>query len=274
VQIVAGDQATVASAQQKVATDDVQLAGAHSALATAKKALNAAESAAASYGNSGSYTMLADPGEVIRRGRPLYAINGSPTLLLYGGTPAWRTLVNGISPGPDVAELNANLRALGYAGLNGSAFTAATEQAVAALQAAHGLAVTGKLQLGSVAFEPSAVRVVSVTVTVGQAVQAGPIMTLSSTRHDVSIQLDASLQSQVRVGNRVQVSLPDGSMTPGVVTRVGKVATAASSSSGASGGSGSSTPTVTVAVRLLHPAAAGTLDRAPVNDVHPDRQRA
>jgi hypothetical protein len=99
-------------------------------------------------------------------------------------------------------------------------------------------------------------------------------MTLSSTRHDVSIQLDASLQSQVRVGNRVQVSLPDGSMTPGVVTRVGKVATAASSSSGASGGSGSSTPTVTVAVRLLHPAAAGTLDRAPVNDVHPDRQRA
>jgi hypothetical protein len=124
------------------------------------------------------------------------------------------------------------------------------------------------LPLGSVAFEPAAVRVTSVGPTVGQAVQPGPIMTLSSTRHDVSIQLDASQQSQVKVGDRVLVTLPDNDTTGGVVSLVGTVATAPPSSqdNAAGGGTGSSsTPTVEVHVRLLHPAVTGTLDQAPVN---------
>jgi hypothetical protein len=260
MQTVTADQATVATARQKVAVDHAQLAGARSMLANARKVLAAAQSAASSYGGSASYTMLPGAGEVVRRGRSLYAINGSPTLLLYGATPAWRSFAAGMSPGRDVAELNANLRTLGYG---------ATGQAIGALQRAHGLPATGTLPLGSVAFEPAAVRVTSVTTTLGQAVQPGPIMALSSTKHDVSIQLDASRQSQVKVGDRVLVTLPDNSTTPGLVASVGTVATTPSSNQGnnasGAGGGGSSTPTVAVDVRLLHPAAVGTLDQAPVN---------
>ena len=264
MQTVSAEQAAVAAAQQKVAADLAQLAGARNTLASARQALAAAQSAASSYGGAASYTMLPAAGKVIRRGQPLYAVNASPTLLLYGATPAFRSFAAGMSPGRDVAELNANLRELGYAAAAGDTFTSLTEQAIGALQQAHGLSATGTLPLGSVVFEPAAARVTSITPTLGQAVQPGLIMTLSSTRHDVSIQLDASQQSQVKVGDRVLVTLPDNSTTPGVISSIGKVATAPSSDQG-NGGGGASGPTVAVEVRLMRPAAGGTLDQAPVS---------
>jgi hypothetical protein len=175
-----------------------------------------------------------------------------------------------MSAGGDVAALNTNLRALGYGAPLGDRFTSATGRAISALQVTHGLARTGVLAFGSVAFEPGAVRVTAVTPAVGQAVVPGPVLTVSSTRHDVSIQLDAAQQSEVKVGDRVTVTLPDNSTTPGVVSFVGKVATTPSSTDqgggggGGGGNGGSSSPTIEVDVRLLHAAAAGSLDQAPV----------
>jgi hypothetical protein len=111
-----------------------------------------------------------------------------------------------------------------------------------------------------VVFEPGALRITTVTPSPGQTVQPGPVLTASSTRHDVSIQLDAGQQSQIKVGDHVTVTLPDQSTTPGLVSYVGKVATKPSSDSDSS-----STPTIDVSVRLLHQAAAGHLDQAPVD---------
>ena len=62
----------------------------------------------------GTYTELPAIGQVIRQGHVLYRVNDSPVVLLYGSTPAYRTLSAGAT-GPDVAELNADLVALGYA---------------------------------------------------------------------------------------------------------------------------------------------------------------
>lgn len=261
IQAAAADESAVAAAEQKVASDQSQLAGSRATLAGAQQSQADAQSGATPYGSSASYTMLPAPGTVVRRGQALYAIDGRPTLLLYGATPAWRVLAPGVTPGADVAELNANLAALGYGALAGDTFTSATAQAVAALQQARGLAPTGTLALGAVAFEPGAVRVTAVTPTVGQAAQPGAIMTVSSTGHDVSIALDASQQSEVKVGDPVTVTLPDGSTTPGVVSFVGKVATTPPSDQS---GGGSSSPTIEVDVRLEHASAAGTLDQAPV----------
>lgn len=261
-QAVTQDEANVAQAQQKLAADRPQLASARTGLTQARQALGAAEAAATSYGSSSSYTKLPGPGAVIRRGQALFAINGQPTLLLYGSTPAWRAFRAGMSPGADVAELNENLRALGYGAPNGDGFTSATSSAISALQQARGLAPTGSLLLGSVVFEPGALRVAAVTPTVGTPVQPGAVLTATSTRHDVSVQLDAAQQSEVKVGDRVTVTLPDNSTTPGVVSSVGKVATTPPSDQ--NGGGGSSTPTIDVEVRLLHPSAAGHLDKAPV----------
>ena len=262
-QTVSQDETSLLMAEQKLAGDRPQLAAARAGLAQAELAVTTAESSATSYGDSSSYTMLPSPGRIVERGRPLYAIDGEPTLLLYGSTPAWRAFRYGMSPGGDVAELNANLRALGYGLLSGDRFTSATRAAISALQRAHGLSRTGSLDLGALVFEPGALRVKTVMPSPGQAVQPGPLLTASSMRHDVSVPLDAAQQSEVAVGDRVSVILPDSSTTPGVVSSVGKVATAPPPDQ--SGGGESSSPTIAVDVRLLHAAAAGHLDAAPVD---------
>ena len=85
------------------------------------------------------------------------------------------------------------------------------------------------------------------------AAASGPVFSATSARHVVSISLDAADQSEVTKGDPVTVTLPDGSVTPGVIWSVGKVA---------SGHGGSAK--ITVLVRLDHPGAAGHLDQAPV----------
>ncbi len=261
-QAVASDQQALQSAQGKVTVDQGQVDSAQASLSAAEQSLSTAQSSATVYDPGATYTMLPEPGDVARRGRPLFAVDGKPVLLLYGSVTAWRAFRAGMSAGGDVAALNANLRALGYGkDLAGDSFGSATEQAVAELQAAHGLDRTGKLALGSVVFEDGPVRVATVTPSVGAAVQAGPVLSVTSTRHEVTISLDAAAQTQVNVGDPVTITLPDNSTTPGVVSKVGKVATVPSNDQG---GGGSSTPTIEVDVRLLHEAAAGSLDQAPV----------
>ena len=269
-QAVATDQAAVTSAGQKSAGDRGQVASAQTSVSGAERSLAASQSSAVTYDAGAAFTMLPEAGDVIQRGQPLYAINGTPTLLLYGPVAAWRAFRSGMAPGTDVAQLNRNLQALGYGhGLEGAQFTAATEQAVTAFQAAHRLDQTGTLLLGSVAFFRGPVRVTSVTPTLGEPVQTGgqgqsgsAVLSVTSTRHQVAIQLDAAQQSRIKVGDDVVVTLPDNSTTPGVVSKVGKVATVPSSDQG---NGGSSTPTIEVDVRLLHAGAAGSLDQAPVS---------
>jgi hypothetical protein len=208
------------------------------------------------------YTMLPSAGRIVRRGQPLFTIDGEPTLLLYGSTPVWRSFQAGMSPGMDVAELNANLRALGLDAPSGDAFASATSSAISALQQAHGLTRTGTLLLGAVVLEPGALRVTTVIATLGAPAQPGPVLTGTSTRQHVSVQLDVARQSEVKVGDRVSVILPDNRTTAGVVSAIGKVAMTPSSDQ--QSGGGSSSPTIDVTVRLLHPSAAGNLDQAPV----------
>jgi hypothetical protein len=74
------------------------------------------------------------------------------------------------------------------------------------------------------------------------------------------VNLDATNLASVRVGDRAVITLPDDYTTPGVVTRIGTVAT---SSGGGAGGS-ASPATVPIYVALKHPQAAGTIDQAPV----------
>jgi peptidoglycan hydrolase-like protein with peptidoglycan-binding domain len=256
-QAVTTDEQAVTAAEPKVTTDRGSVASAQVALSAARTSLTTAASSAVAYETSATYTMLPSPGSVVRRGRSLYAIAGQPVLLLYGRVTAWRAFRAGMTSGPDVAELNANLRALGHGGLlAGDSFSGATARAISALQAAHGLAQTGELALGSVVFKPGPVRVKSVTPTVGAAVQAGPVLGVTSTRHQVTIALDAAHQSEVKVGDKVTITLPDNSTTPGVVSAVGSVATP---------GTQGAPATIEVHVKLGNQAAAGDLVQAPVN---------
>jgi hypothetical protein len=207
----------------------------------------------------GTLTWLPSAGQVIGQGQvPYRTDNGVPVMLLYGRVPAWRTLDEGVT-GADVTQLNHDLVRLGYASsadiraLGWDYFSWETQAGVAKLQSAAGISSpSGSLSLGSVVFGPAALRVSQVTGSLGGPA-SGPVLAATSDRHVVTIALDAAEQSQVRAGNAVTVTLPDGSSTPGVITSVGRVAS----------GSGSSA-TIPVTVKLTHPAAAGSLDEAPV----------
>jgi hypothetical protein len=226
---------------------------------------------------SGTLTWLPSVGQVIRQGQVLYKTdNGSPVVLLYGSVPAWRTLYEGLT-GQDVAQLNHDLVKLGYVHradivtLGWDYFSWETAYGVQLLEEHLGVSFPpGSLTLGQAVFEPEALRVSQVSGTLGGPVSASAdpgtasglaaasLLTATSDRHVVMISLDAADQSQVKVGDTVSVTLPDGMTTPGVVSQVGTVATITP------GSNGSPATTIPVTVRLVHPSAAGTLDQAPV----------
>ena len=120
----------------------------------------------------GTFTWLPAVGAQIGRGGTLFRINNTPVALMYGSLPAYRTLKEGVSDGPDVAELNENLIDLGddpYGAIGDvEAFGEATAAAVKRWQKAEGLAQTGVVELGRVVFAPSARRVTEVHVSLGQ----------------------------------------------------------------------------------------------------------
>jgi peptidoglycan hydrolase-like protein with peptidoglycan-binding domain len=127
---------------------------------------------------SGTFTWLPSVGATIARGGTLFRVDDLPVVLMYGSTPAYRTLKQGVGDGPDVAELNDNLIALGYdpygAIADVESFGEATAAAVRRWQKAEGLTETGEVELGRVVFAPSARRVTTVHVTLGQDPPAAP----------------------------------------------------------------------------------------------------
>ena len=212
---------------------------------------------------AGTLTALPAVGDVIEPGEVLYRVDGDPVILLEGNVPAYRTLVQGLS-GPDVRQLNADLVDLGYAtkgALDPASyvFGSETSHALRRLQARLGLEATGVLLLGQAVFLPSGVRVTEVSPTSGTpAEQGGSVLSTTSTTRQVSIELDAAKQGLVEVEDRVTITLPDGATTPGVVSRVGTVATTPSSETE------DTSPTIPVRVTLTHPGSIGQLDQSPV----------
>ncbi len=206
---------------------------------------------------SGTFSKLPAVGDVFSRGQVLYRVSNEPVILLYGNTPVYRSLYEG-DKGPDVQELNRNLVALGYATRSGvdwdwSYFSYETEYALERLQYHLGEDETGYLAEGQAVFLPGQIRIATVGATLGTSTGPGAaVMQATSTSRQIVVNLSASEQSEVKVGDQVQITLPAGNATPGVVSGIGTVA------------SGGSNPTLPVSITLKHPKAAGTLDQAPV----------
>ena len=218
---------------------------------------------------TGTFTALPRVGQVVEQGQVLYRVDGYPVVLLYGSTPAYRVLAEDATAadlaGPDVAELNQALVALGYASRanldpSSDQFSWTTKAGVKKLQAHLGVDQSGALDLGQVVFLPTAARVTNVQATLGG--HAGtPVLTATSTTRQVSVNLNANRQAQVKTGDSVTITLPDGRTTPGTIASVGTVATTPTASG--SGGT-DSTPTVAVTINPTRPQDTGTLDQASV----------
>lgn len=212
----------------------------------------------------GVYTWVPRAGEEIKCGRVLYWAGDTPVVLLCEGRPAYRDLSEGDS-GQDVRELNRSLVSLGYANRSdldpdSDYFGSATTTALEKLQDKIGADKTGQLKLGTAVFLPGPLRIDKVTATLGANAMPGvTVAQATSTERQVTVNLDPAQQSQVKVGDRAQITLPDNHTITGSVRRIGTIA---SSTDGK--GAGSSTATIPIYIALAHPEDAGGLDQAPV----------
>jgi peptidoglycan hydrolase-like protein with peptidoglycan-binding domain len=176
----------------------------------------------------GTLTSVPESGQQVSRGKPLYKVDNKPVTLLYGALPAYRRLATD-SEGPDVKQLEQNLRALGYTGFTvDDEYTSATAEAVEEWQEDLGLDETGIVELGEVVFAPGAVRVDSLSAQAGDPVgPAQKVLTYTGTAKAVTVELAAADQRLAKKNAKVTVTLPDDSTVAGRITEVSTVIAAA-----------------------------------------------
>ena len=214
-------------------------------------------------GLSGILTWTVPTGTVVTAGKRLYETNGHDrTSLMYGSRPAWRTMESGVTNGADILQLETNLKKLGFTRKGDridSHWDARTTAAVKRWQRKAGLPVDGRVDLGEVVFLPEAIRVTEISAALGTMVgQGGPVLSGTSTRRVVSLDLDAADRDVFDVGKAVQVKLPDGSTVAGNIATIGRIADTTTDQQE------NTTSTLPVTITLDDPTSGGDLDQASV----------
>ncbi|MFK0295833.1 peptidoglycan-binding protein [Streptomyces sp. NPDC090442] len=190
---------------------------------------------------AGTITKAAESGKTLSCGQRLYERDARPVVLLYGSTPMFRAMKVG-DHGPDVLQLERNLRDLGFGShLSADArYDEATKAAVKAWQKSLGITdANGEIGKGDVVFQPGPVRVVAAEAVLADAV--GPdttVLTVASTRPVVRASLDKTDRALAARGTRVEIALPSGGTVRGKVSGTAAPGGSASAEQGAAAGSG------------------------------------
>jgi putative peptidoglycan binding protein/HlyD family secretion protein len=222
-------------------------------------------------GEPGVLTAAPAPGAVIGRGGVLYRVSDAPVRLLLGAVPVYRDLRYGMTDGPDVRQLERNLVAMGFDPQHRITvdrhFGTATAAAIRRWEASWGRPAyrrTGRLTRGQIVFRPAPLRVTAVQARIGATVAPGAtVLTATSTNRAVVAQVNVAQAGSLRVGDRVEVSLPDTDPAGGRIAAIGPVATApAGGSPDQPADPDAATVPVTVAIRLPR---GFTLDQAPAS---------
>jgi hypothetical protein len=171
----------------------------------------------------------------------LIALLKAETLLLKRGSGSSSTGTGSGSPGTGTSGGSGGSR-------SGGGSAAGTGASSASTSSGGGSASGGSSGGGSGSASPAG----SGSASGGGTVQA--ILQTTSTQLVVTVNLDATKQSEAVVGRPVTVQLPTGGTVDGKITGVSPVAQSASSSSSSSssggGGSSSSTPSATIPVTI------------------------
>jgi hypothetical protein len=213
----------------------------------------------------GTLTWVAAPGTIVGQGQQVYAVDGEPVVLIHGTVPPYRTLEPGVS-GPDVQQLEEALAALGYTGFTvDDEYTWSTADAVEEWQEDLGVDETGTVGADQIVVVPADIRIALTTLLPGNTLGPGEggnasVVTYTGISPAVVVGLDPAQQHLVAPGVAATVLLPDGTTAAATVSAVSPVATAVDT-----GDPATSTTAISVTVALDDPAAAGTLDSAPVD---------
>ncbi|MFG2085333.1 MULTISPECIES: peptidoglycan-binding protein [unclassified Spirillospora] len=158
----------------------------------------------------GTLTKLPESGDEITRGHELYEVDGDPVVLMYGSKPSYRPLTIG-TEGSDVKRFETNLGKLGYGGFTvDGEYTADTAAAVMEWQDDIGVAETGTVEPGRVAFASGPVLVDGVHANAGEPAAPGKkILDYTGTTKAVTVELDTADQRMAEKGAEVQVTLPE-----------------------------------------------------------------
>lgn len=216
--------------------------------------------------SEGVVTALPGLGSIVEQGQELYEVDGRAVYLFYGTRPVWRSFQLGMTPGPDVQQLEADLAALGFgAGITvDDDFTWNTERGILAWQRATGQDATGSIALGTVLFAAGPLRIAADGVELGAATGPGqPVLTATSPVPVVTVDIPTLQVQLVHVGDHVTVTLPTGRTIAGTVTDVSAVAQVQNNGSGDQSG-GPSQATVPAHIALADGSDAAGFDQAPV----------
>jgi multidrug efflux system membrane fusion protein len=196
----------------------------------------------------GTVTALAEEGATVKRGQVLYRVDDEPVVLLQGALPAYRPLRPGVE-GADVKQLEQNLKALGYTGFTvDETFNSSTASAVKKWQKKLGLPETGMVEPGRVVYATGPVRVDARQAAIGEPAQPGQaVLKVTGIDRVVTVKLDVADQRLAKKGAKVKLTLPDGAVKDGTISKVQTIVE--------TGGNGSSTTKIEVTVAM--PAVTG-----------------
>lgn len=175
-------------------------------------------------GPGGVVTQVAASEAAVEQGDVIWRILGEPTVALFGEVPASRALaVDAV--GPDVAQLETALVALGYDSAGtvtvDDTFTAETTSMVQRWQEDVNAEVTGVVADGAVVFIPGPSRVASVFTRVGDTAGAGGVaLQTTSLNRVIEFSAPASERGTLAVGDGLTVSLPDRSTVDAEVSAI------------------------------------------------------
>ena len=202
---------------------------------------------------SGVLTQVPDVGTVLHPRDVLYRVDDLPVTYFDGAVPQWRDFEAGMSKGPDVQQLEANLQAWGYLRVPADdRFDWRTTAAIDAWQKDAGLERTGTIELGRILFRTGELVVAGNEVQLGDQVGGGTVYTTKRAERVVTVQLPVGSPLSA-IGTVVQVDLPNGTTAPGSVREVGQPAATEDGST-----------KVPVTVGFDDPAAPGDLTDASV----------
>ncbi|WP_405409061.1 peptidoglycan-binding protein [Streptomyces decoyicus] len=208
----------------------------------------------------GTITKAAQPGKTVSLGQRLYERDARPVVFLYGPTPMFRAMKAG-TRGPDVLQLERNLRDLGFgSGLYVDVrYDEATKAAVKAWQKSLGVTSNGEIGRGDVVFQRGPVRVVSADAALADTI--GPdkaVLTVASTKPVVRVSLDEADGALAANGTKVEIAMPGGGNRSG---KVSGVAAPEESESAEGGSGGSSDDAIQVEITLDDAAKIHEKDR-------------